>query len=412
MTDPIPANTTFTSAGDGGTFSSGAVHWTGLTIAAQAQVDLHFTVTISPTLASSVTSIVNDGIVVTSTQGVGATGSAHSTPIAPPYAVSLSPTSQTDGAHVGTSATYQFKITNLGFNDDTYTLGATFGTFTATVLNAACTSAQTSITIASGASANVCLKVDVPSGAANASTDTATLTATSTGDPTVHASATATTIAVAVDVLLVDNDHHGNPPLPDVRSYYTTALTSAGQTFDVWDLQTSPDLPLGYMKAHKSIVWFTGASYPNPVGVYETNLAAFLDAGGRLFMSGQDILDQGAGTTAFFHDYVHIDWDGSETQNDKATAHVTGVAANPVTGSFGTVPLDLSVLLGAQFSDQVTPIAPAVPAFTDDNTKTDALTVTAGAYKVVFLAFPFEEFGTAAQKTSLMTSVFSYFNAP
>ena len=60
----------------------------------------------------------------------------------------------------------------------------------------------------------------------------------------------------------------------------------------------------------------------------------------------------------------------------------------------------------------VTPLAPALPAFTDDNTQTDALTVTAGAYKIVFLAFPFEEFGTAAQKTSLMTSVFSYFNAP
>ena len=120
-----------------------------------------------------------------------------------------------------------------------------------------------------------------------------------------HASATATTIAVAVDVLVVDNDHHGNPPLPDVQSYYTAAITAAGQTFEVWDLQTNPDLPLGYMKAHKSIVWFTGASYPDPVGPYEPNLKAFLDAGGRLFMSGQDILDQAAGTTAFFHDYVH-----------------------------------------------------------------------------------------------------------
>ena len=27
-------------------------------------------------------------------------------------------------------------------------------------------------------------------------------------------------------------------------------------------------------------------------------------------MSGQDILDQAAGTTAFVHDYLHIDWDG------------------------------------------------------------------------------------------------------
>ena len=36
-------------------------------------------------------------------------------------------------------------------------------------------------------------------------------------------------------------------------------------------------------------------------------------------MSGQDILDQAAGTTPFVHDYLHITWDGTETQNDKAT---------------------------------------------------------------------------------------------
>ena len=128
---------------------------------------------------------------------------------------------------------------------------------------------------------------------------------------------------------MVDNDHHGNPPLPDVRSYYTDALTADGQSFDVWDLETTPTLPLGYMKAHKSIVWFTGASYPDPIGPYEANLTSFLDGGGRLFMSGQDILDQAAGTTDFFHDYVHIDWDGSEAQNDKATDTVSGVDRQP-----------------------------------------------------------------------------------
>ena len=54
----------------------------------------------------------------------------------------------------------------------------------------------------------------------------------------------------------------------------------------------------------------------------------FLDGGGRLLMSGQDILDQAAGTTAFVHDYLHVDWDGTETQNDKATA---GCTASPAT---------------------------------------------------------------------------------
>ena len=88
-------------------------------------------------------------------------------------------------------------------------------------------------------------------------------------------------------------------------------------------------------------------------------------------MSGQDILDQAAGTTAFVHDYLHIDWDGSEVQNDKPTDTVTGVTGNPVTDGIGTVPLDHSVLDGATFEDQITPIDPATAAFTDDSGATD-----------------------------------------
>jgi hypothetical protein len=51
---------------------------------------------------------------------------------------------------------------------------------------------------------------------------------------------------------------------------------------------------------------------------------------------------------------------------------------------------------------------PAAPAFTDDASSTDALTVPAGAYKVVFLAFPFEALGTASDKADLMHRVLSY----
>ena len=83
-------------------------------------------------------------------------------------------------------------------------------------------------------------------------------------------------------------------------------------------------------------------------------------------MSGQDVLDQAAGTTAFVHDYLHIDWDGTEVQNDKATDAVHSVDGNPVTDGIGAVPLDHSVL-NAAYEDQITPIAPADAAFTDDS---------------------------------------------
>src|SRR3954468_14252173 len=114
-------------------------------------------------------------------------------------------------------------------------------------------------------------------------------------------------------------------------------------------------------------------------------------------MSGQDILDQAAGTTDFVRNYLHVTWDGTETQNDKSTAGVTG---NPVTGGIGTVPLDISVLTDAfkGFMDEITPNGGAQGACTTDRSTTtapvyDALTYS-GTYKVMFLAVPAEEYGT------------------
>jgi hypothetical protein len=206
----------------------------------------------------------------------------------------------------------------------------------------------------------------------------------------------------------VDNDAIG-ADLPDVESYYKAALTSAGYSYNYWDLEANEDLRISYMKAHKAIVWFTGASYPGPLLPYEGELAAFLNGGGKLFVSGQDILDQAAGTTAFVHNYLHIDWDGSETQNDTGTLTVTAVPTNTVFGGLGALPLDVEAVLGSDFSDQITPIAPATPAFRDQYGETDALTVASGNYKVVFLAWPLEALTSANSRAAVLGRSLNYF---
>jgi uncharacterized repeat protein (TIGR01451 family) len=405
--DPVPANTTFVSADSGGTLHNGKVVWSGLSVPAGGSVSVKFTVHISATLPSSVHAIVNDGITVTSSQGTGATGSPHSTPIAPPHAVTVEPSTGLEGAKVGTSATFTETVSNEGYQPDTYAL-TTSGDWTATAYDSTCTTPMsTTPTVQPGDSVNVCVKVAVPADAANDARKDATFTATSTADSGVSASATLTTIAVAVDTLLVDNDT--NAPV-DSAPYYQAALTANGASFSTWDLATDTNLPASYLAAHTSVVWFTGNSYPAPITPYERQLKAFLDGGGRLFMSGQDILDQAAGTTAFVHDYLHIDWDGTEVQNDKQTATVKSVSGNPVTDGIGTVALDHTVL-GATFEDEITPIAPATPAFTDDSSGPDALSVADGSYKVVFLAFPFEAYGSAANKADLMGRALTWFGA-
>jgi uncharacterized repeat protein (TIGR01451 family) len=398
VTDPVPAHTNVTSIGDGGYLGGNTVHWDNLTIPAGGSVDLHYSAHIAANLSSSVTAIVNDGIVVKDASGVATTGSPHTTPIAPPHAVTVTPASGREGAKVGQSASFIEHVTNDGYLTDTFNVSASGGAWNAAVFDASCTTPITvTPSVAAGDTTDVCVKVDVPAGATDNSTNDTTFTATSSADSSVTGTATLTTIAVAKDTLLVDEDLGG----PDVQSYYEDALTTDGIDYSYWDLSADPAPPASYFAAHRNIVWFTGNAYPAPITPYESELATFLDGGGRLFMSGQDILDQAAGTTAFVQNYLHVDWDGSEAQNDKATAAVHGVAGNPVTNSIGTVLLDHSVL-NAAFEDEITPIAPATAAFTDDSAAPDALTVADGAYKVAFLAFPFEAYGSAADKAALM----------
>jgi uncharacterized repeat protein (TIGR01451 family) len=419
ITDPIPANTRFVSAGDGGVYSDGKVTWSGLTVHSGApaayggSTAVHLRVQIDAALSSSVKSIVNDGFNVTSAQGVAASGSPTVTPIAPPFALSLSPAAQTGGAQVGKSQTYTVSIKNLGYRTDSYQLTSTGGTFPVSFYDSTCTTPQTTTaSVIAGAIANVCVKVSVPTATAAGTTSTSTITARSVGSPTLSASGTIKTIAVTTDTLLVGEDGHN----PDVSDYYKKALDAAGAPYTFWDLTTDPNLPLKYMTAFKNIVWYTGTSWPGPITAYEDSLTEFLKGGGHLFMSGQDILDQGAGTTGFVTNYLHITWDGSEKQNDKGTAKVTGVTGNPVTGSIGAVTID-NTILGPSFMDQITPNGGASAAFMDDGSHTllpatgpqpDALTF-GGTYKVVFLAFGFEAYGAATDRATLMSKVIAWF---
>jgi len=402
ITDPIPDDTSFVSADAGGVFDDDNVTWSGLTVPAGGKVSVHLTVRIDPELESEVKSIVNDGFKATSAQGPSTTGSPTVTPIAPPYSVTMGPASQTDGARPGKSVSYTVTLKNFGYNADKYNMSASgAGTFPVTFYDSTCTvAAPSTATVAPGATANVCVKVAIPTTASG--TSTSAITATSAGSPTTSASATVNTIAVTTDALLVKED--GNAP--NVLAYYTAALTGAGTPFMTWDLDANANISQGFIQSFKHIVWFTGNSFPGPLLPYETKLKAFLDGGGNLFISGQDLLDGQAGKSAFVRDYLHVLWDGTEAQNDKATKNVKGVAGT-LTAGVGSVPIDVSVL-GNNFMDQITPIAPAIGIFTDDAGKFDALSYK-GTYRVAFLAFPLEEYGTAQQKIDLVKLVMTFF---
>ncbi len=97
-----------------------------------------------------------------------------------------------------------------------------------------------------------------------------------------------------VDVLIVDDDGSAA-----YENYVKTALAGTTYTYGVWDrLTVSPTTSA--LNNFPAVVWNTGLHYPTLDADDRAALGAYLDGGGRLFISGQDIgweLDNhGAGT--------------------------------------------------------------------------------------------------------------------
>jgi parallel beta-helix repeat protein len=109
------------------------------------------------------------------------------------------------------------------------------------------------------------------------------------------------------NVLLVDD---GMDFINNYSEYYTTALTDNGIGYDYWDTGVNGAPPTTILATYPVVIWFTGdyGWYPNDsvINVAEqTNLASFLDNGGRLFMSGQGIGWNLGSWNMFYEGYLH-----------------------------------------------------------------------------------------------------------
>ncbi len=104
------------------------------------------------------------------------------------------------------------------------------------------------------------------------------------------------------DLLVVNRDYEGK-----YAEYYEEALDSLGVTCKVWTAVDHGIFPVSRIDEfnYDVIIWYTGMTETNNVTSQEQDsLIQFLDAGGKLLISGQNIGQEINGTT-FYTDYLH-----------------------------------------------------------------------------------------------------------
>ena len=246
-------------------------------------------------------------------------------------------------------------------------------------------------------------------------------------------------------LLVVDSTHSGDVNF--IAPFYKEVLNELGVAFDFWDTSERGAVDLDILNSYLGgvVIW----SKPYWSGVLndseaQQNLGGYLDAGGKLFVTGQDVAERIDGTD-FLTDYLHT----SFVQNDTELYALDGVEGDPISNGLH---LEISGVDGArnQFStDEINVFFPGVPVLYYDESATvplaqpqrlerassrpqgpssndglaseldqsptgvissgiGGLRADTGTYKVVFFSFGFEGINSLANRAQTMKRVLTW----
>jgi len=160
-------------------------------------------------------------------------------------------------------------------------------------------------------------------------TGTVTMRVRSLGDPAQTAIMPLTAITnTGVEVLVVDDDG-----TEDYEIYYQAALDSTGRTHGTLHKATTI-IGADELAPFQAVVWFTGEAVPVLTEEDREALTAYLNGGGRLFISGQDIAYALCDTASGESDSASRDWFKSTfhvqyLNNDSDTLMLYGYEGDP-----------------------------------------------------------------------------------
>ncbi len=124
------------------------------------------------------------------------------------------------------------------------------------------------------------------------------------------------------DVLLVRDEDSVSVSftggLKTIQDRYLESLDTLGFLTNYWDLEVMGDPTSEFIQNFPAVIWFTGADGENTLSENnQTLLTGYLDNGGQLFLSGQDISDALAGSNFLenylFTEHIQDTWYGAET---------------------------------------------------------------------------------------------------
>jgi subtilisin family serine protease len=189
------------------------------------------------------------------------------------------------------------------------------------------------------------------------------------------------------DILLVDDDA-GMP----FEAYYQQTLLNLSRVFDEWEVETQGAPPASgpfSLNDHEVVIWFTGedTSTADILTPEDTTLiSTFLDAGGKLFITSQN-LGRALSPTPFYTERLHATFLTENADNNLCT----GVVDDEIGDSLRIVLQGSGGAGNASSEDRISPNPGADSCFYYTTYGgASGIKYDSGIYKVVYFGFPFE----------------------
>lgn len=219
-------------------------------------------------------------------------------------------------------------------------------------------------------------------------------------------------------ILFVDDDQGAT-----YERFFNAALSAGSLSYDAWNVASAGALPTSTdLKKYQTVIWNTGYDYSSTnaglSAAEQTAISEYLNAGGRIFISGQDILYNGV-TTAFLQNYLKVSTFASDITTAAHTE--TGVTGDPITSGMAlaaAAPADFASL----YVDAVTPMADAAGILQHGVTTASSPfsavryrgDYSAGGFGMVFSTVPFESISSSAaapnNQATFLKNVIDYLN--
>jgi len=210
---------------------------------------------------------------------------------------------------------------------------------------------------------------------------------------------------VYADILLVDDDGGQGYDV-----WYTNALNANGEDFDVVTVPRNNDGPTAdRLNEAKVVIWLTGEESESTLTTADVAaLSDFLDSGGSLFLTGQDVgrdlTSEGTVTSAFMRDYLKADYVADN-------ANIYDLIAVPDEDISEGINVSIEGGTGApnqNYPSEIQPRAGASVVYLYNATAEAAVKFGGSTFRTVYFAFGFEGIEDRPDRNRIMDNVLEW----